>query len=547
MTATAGGATDARSVLGSVRQVYPIVPGGAPVTVTTTAPGQDARLEFEGVAGDRVSLQLRDVTLAQSTVTIYEPDGTRLGATSFVGRSGLFVDARALAESGTYAIVVDPYADAVGAMTLELYDVPDDATAAVVPGGSPVSVVTTVPGQNARATFSAQSGARVSVRLSGVTIKTANVALMKGNSTLTSTIVGTSGGFLDVEALPSAGEYALVVNPQSSYTGSITLTLYDVPADAAGPIGPDGPAVTVALNVPGQNARLRFDGMAGDRFVVKVGSGFAGSAYVSIVGPTGGAVGGRTLVSSSGGLLDLRTLEASGRHELLVDPQGAATGSMSLNLYAVPPDPSLAIVPGGPPVTVSTTAPGQNARLTFEGATGRLISLQLSSVTVASAYVSVLAPDGSGFIRNVLVGTGGAFVDARALPSSGTYTIVVDPTGANVGSMTLALHDVPADVVGELVAGAPALAVAITTPGQNARLTFQGSAGRRISLVLSSVSISSSQVTILRPNGSTLAAVLVSPSGRTLTLDLNATGAYVVFLDPRAAATGGMTFRLSEL
>jgi hypothetical protein len=161
--------------------------------------------------------------------------------------------------------------------------------------------------------------------------------------------------------------------------------------------------------------------------------------------------------------------------------------------------------------------------------------------------VSVLAPDGSAFVKNVLVGPGGSFVDARLLPSSGTFAIVVDPIGANTGSMTLTLYDVPADVGGELVAGAPALPVTISTPGQNGRLTLQGSAGRRISLVLSSVSISSSQVTILRPNGSTLAAVLVSPSGRSLTLDLNATGTYVVILDPRVAATGGMTFRLTEL
>jgi hypothetical protein len=197
-------------------------------------------------------------------------------------------------------------------------------------------------------------------------------------------------------------------------------------------------------------------------------------------------------------------------------------------------------------VTVSTTAPGQNARLTFEGTAGRLISLQLSNVSYASAYVSVLSPDGSTLVRNVLVGTAGAFVDARLLPSSGTFSIVVDPTGVNTGSVTLTLHDVPADVSGQLVAGS-AFTVAITTPGQNARLTFEGTAGRRVSLVLSSVSISSSLVTILRPNGTTLAAVLVSTTGRTLTLDLNATGTYVVLLDPRAAATGGMTFKLADL
>jgi hypothetical protein len=537
--------TDTRSVQGSVHQVYPIVPGGEPVTVTTTAPGQDARLVFEGEAGDRVSLQIRDVTLAQSTVTMYHPDGSRFGVVTYVGKSPMFVDARTLPVSGRYTIVVDPAADSVGAMTLELYDVPADAATTIALGGSPISLVTTVPGQNARATFSAASGARVSVRLSGVTIKTATVALMRGSTTLASTIVGTSGGFLDVQTLSSAGEYELAVNPQASYTGAITLTLYDVPADVGGSIPPDGSAVPLALNVPGQNARLAFDGQVGDRFVVKVGGGLSGSAYVSIVGPTG-TVGGRTLVSSSGGVLDLRTLEASGGHELLVDPYAAATGSLTVALYAVPPDPSLAIVPGGPPVTVSTTAPGQNARLTFEGTAGRLISLQLSNVSYASAYVSVLSPDGSTLVRNVLVGTAGAFVDARLLPSSGTFSIVVDPTGVNTGSVTLTLHDVPADVSGQLVAGS-AFTVAITTPGQNARLTFEGTAGRRVSLVLSSVSISSSLVTILRPNGTTLAAVLVSTTGRTLTLDLNATGTYVVLLDPRAAATGGMTFKLADL
>ncbi len=546
VTATTGAATDTRSVQGSVQQVYPIVPGGAPVTLTTTTSGEDARLVFDGEAGDRVSLQLRDVTIAQSTVTMYQPDGAQLGATAFVGKSGAFIDAKTLPVSGRYTIVVDAQPGSLGAMTLELYDVPPDSAAGIAAGGPPVGLATTVPGQNARATFNAASGARVSLRLTGVTMKTATVSLMKASTTLASTIVGTAGGFLDVQALPGAGEYALVVNPQSSYTGALTLTLYDVPPDVGGTIATDGSAVPLALNVPGQNARLGFEGHAGDRFVVNVGGGLSGSAYVSIVGPTG-TVGGRTLVGSTGGLLDLRTLDASGHHELVVDPQVAATGALSVSLYAVPPDPSQPIVPGGPPVTASVAAPGQNARLTFDGTAGRLISLQLTNVSIASAYVSVLAPDGSALVRNVLVGTAGAFVDARPLPSSGSYSILVDPIGSNTGAMTLTLHDVPPDVSAELVAGGPTLTVALATPGQNARLTFQGTAGRRASFVLSSVSIASSQVTILRPNGSTLAALLVSATGRSFTLDLNATGTYVVVVDPRAAATGEMTFRLSFL
>jgi hypothetical protein len=106
---------------------------------------------------------------------------------------------------------------------------------------------------------------------------------------------------------------------------------------------------------------------------------------------------------------------------------------------------------------------------------------------------------------------------------------------------------VPEDVAGALTAGGSALPVVITAPGQNARLTFEGTAGTRRSLVLSSVSISSSIVTILRPNGTTLAAALVGTAGRTFTIDLAATGTYTILLDPRFAATGSMTFRLAAL
>ena len=85
-------------------------------------------------------------------------------------------------------------------------------------------------------------------------------------------------------------------------------------------------------------------------------------------------------------------------------------------------------------------------------------------------------------------------------------------------------------------------------PGQNARLSFDAAAGARVSLVLSSVTLASSYVSVLRPDGTTqVAQTLVGPSGRTFTLDLSQTGTHVVVVDPRGAATGSMTLRLSQL
>jgi hypothetical protein len=39
--------------------------------------------------------------------------------------------------------------------------------------------------------------------------------------------------------------------------------------------------------------------------------------------------------------------------------------------------------------------PGQNARVTFNGAAGQRISIQLSGVSLSLAFVSILKPDAS--------------------------------------------------------------------------------------------------------------------------------------------------------
>src|SRR5262249_5280984 len=96
------------------------------------------------------------------------------------------------------------------------------------------------------------------------------------------------------------------------------------------------------------------------------------------------------------------------------------------------------------------------------------------------------------------VGTGGAYLDATVLPVTGAYTILIDPRGFDIGSMTVTLYNVPPDVTSTITPGAPATAVEIGTPGQNAAFTFSGTAGDRVTLRASGVSIPSTDVTIIR-------------------------------------------------
>src|SRR5438093_7551519 len=92
------------------------------------------------------------------------------------------------------------------------------------------------------------------------------------------------GGFMDVKTLPTTGTYTIVVDNYTTTTGSITLTLYNVPADFTGTITPGGASVTVTTTTPGQNGQLTFAGTAGQRISLQGTTGTYGkNAVVSLM------------------------------------------------------------------------------------------------------------------------------------------------------------------------------------------------------------------------------------------------------------------------
>jgi subtilisin family serine protease len=567
ISATSGAASVTRTVAGTVAPLYAITPGGAPVTVATTVPGQNVKLSFDGVAGRQVSLLLSGVTIGSSccsgtVVSIVKPDGTTLASIS-VGKNGGFIDPKLLSLGGPYSIAVDPGGSATGQMTLTLYDVPPDLTGTITPGGAPVTIATTVPGQNAKLSFDGVAGRQVSVLLSGVTIGSSCcsgivVSIVKPDgTTLTSISVGKNGGFIDRKLLPLAGPYAIVVDPGGSATGQMTLTLYDVPPDLIGTITPGGAPVTIATTVPGQNAKLSFDGVTGRQVSlllsgVTIGSSCCSGIVVSIVKPDGTTLASIS-VGKNGGFIDRKLLSLSGPYTIVVDP-GTATGQMTLTLYDVLPDVTGTITPGGVPVTIATTIPGQNAKLSFDGGAGRQVSLLLSGVTIGSSCcsesaVSIVKPDGTT-LASMNVGKNGGFIDPKLLLLGGPYTIVVDPGGSATGQMTLTLYDVPPDPTGTITLGGAPVTMATTVPGQNAKLSFDGAAGQQVSLLLSAVTIGSSccsgiVVSIVKPDGTTLALKSIGRNGGVFGAQLSVAGTYAIVVNPAGPVTGSITLTLS--
>jgi hypothetical protein len=463
VTATAGGATDTQTASAMATQSYDISPGGPAVTVTTRAAGENARLFFDGVAGQRIALRMSNVTIGPSSccstqVSIAKPDGTTLVYPTLVGTNGGFVDTRSLPVTGRYSMLVDPQGTSFGSMTLTLYDVPPDVTGSISAGGPAATVsMGPVPGQNASLRFDGAAGQRVSVRLTSVTIGTstccsARVSIWKpdGTTLVYPTLVGTNGGFVDTATLPVGGSYSILVDPVGTDLGSMTLALYDVPADASASISAGGPPVTVSMGpVPGQNARVQFYGLVGQRISLRLANVTIGvstccSVRVSIQKPDGTNLVYPTLLGTSGGFLDTTTLPTSGFYTIFVDPLGMDLGSMALTLYEVPADASGSIAVGGGPVSLTFgPIPGQNATLRFDGTPGQRISLRMSNVTIGGstccgARISVSKPDGTSLIPPALVGTFGATLTATT-PVTGQYSILVDPQGANTGGITLTL------------------------------------------------------------------------------------------------------------
>jgi hypothetical protein len=304
-----------------------------------------------------------------------------------------------------------------------------------------------------------------------------------------------------------------------------------------------GETKTVTISMANKIALVLFDGAAGQR--ISVGTNATNCCReVTIINPNGTALA-NVFIGSGSGFIDTRTLPATGTYTILIDPSGSITGSITLTLYNVPPDVTGTIAIDGPPVTVTTTVPGQNASLTFSGAAGQRISLVTNS-TNCCRDVTIINPDGTALV-NVFIGSGGGFIDTRTLPATGAYTILIDPSGSITGSITLTLYNVPPDVTGTIAIGGPAVPITITTPGQNAGPTFSGTTGQQVTVRVTGNTICVVTVRLLRPDGTSLtSSTSCSGSFNLTTQTLPTTGTYTINIDPNGASTGSLNVSLTS-
>jgi YD repeat-containing protein len=525
---------------------------GGSKTVTISAPNKIAIVIFDGAVGQRVSLNMTGVTVPVSTAFIQNPDGTALSPTATVRPPGGFIDTLSLPVTGTYSIIVIPQVSGTGSLTLTLNNVVD-ATGSITIGGPAVQAVISTPGQNSRLTFTGSAGQRVFLLVTNLTIQNSQITIINPDgsklASRTATPSDLIGVYIDTTVLPATGTYTILIDPIGSSTGILTLTLYNVPPDVTGTITPGGPSVTVSIGSIGQNASLTFDETAGHRVSI-IGSNFpnvilspflVGFASVNIVAPDGTQLPGGQFFGGGRTFIDATLLPATGTYTITINPAFTLTGSITLALYDVPPDVTGVITPtqAGSSVSFALTAPGQEALYTFSGTAGQRITLIMSG-TFQAVSVTLITPTGGTQVA------GGTVI----LPTTGTYKISIDPL-TFTGSATLTLYDVAPDITGSLTIGGAPVSFTITTPGQNATLTFNGTAGTPITVNITNNNISFLNAVLSDSAGNDLSDCFDCAGSFNLrSVTLPATGTFQLFLAPlvgsNVVSTGTITVTVTS-
>jgi tRNA A-37 threonylcarbamoyl transferase component Bud32 len=333
----------------------------------------------------------------------------------------------------------------------------------ITPGGSPVTVTVVSPGEPVSLRFTAVAGQRVSLETTDLTFGpttayAGRVSIVASNGAVMASAslwVNDDGAFIDATSLLTAGAYDVRVEPDASLSGSVTITLRDVPPDVVAAIQPDGQPVTITTTHIAQNARLTFSASTGQRVFLELRD--------VTIGPTAGYAGRVSIVADNGAQLssssvwvtedlvfiDTTELASAGEYAIVIDPDRALTGSATVRLLDVPPDPVAVIAIGEAPVTLTTTTPGQNAVLTFTASAGQSVTVTVTGITIGptafyAGRVSLL--DGS----QTSLGSSSLWVSEPrsqiadvVLATGGTYTILIDPDSMLTGSVTVSLTTEP--------------------------------------------------------------------------------------------------------
>jgi hypothetical protein len=327
-------------------------------------------------------------------------------------------------------------------------------------------------------------------------------------------------------------------------------------ADQTGTIARNGIPVAVNITQSNQNAKFVMSTVAGQQVSAYLSSSTfgttCGAVKLSLLRPNGSAFGNVVTTCGTTAFLDSQTFDVSGDWTILVDPQGTRTGTANLQAYNTNDATALAHLDGST-LAVETVNPGQDGRYKFNGTAGQKVSAYVTAAnfTGCPAFaLSLQRPDGTTLGSSVTSCNSTAFLEPQILDQTGQWGIVVDPQGMTTGTATLQAYDVVDDTGAILTTGKPAY-LRFDAPGANARWTFDGTSGERVSAYVNKSTVAPCGValSLVRPNGTTLGSPATECGDATFleTRVLDASGTWTAFVDPQGTGTGTATLRVFDI
>jgi hypothetical protein len=392
---------------------------------------------------------------------------------------------------------------------------------------------------------------------SALTVNGTGFEAMPANDRLTTNVAAaqvTSASATQLQAtvpVTSTGRVS-VATPNGSVTS--TNYLWVVPApyivanlDSTGTIA-FNQTTNVDINSAGKFLMRAFDSTAGHRASVEVTGAeeFLAGGSVAIYG----AYANPTAIGWAGtGFLEPVALRTTGTYTLLFAPNGSYAGNATLTVYDVPPDQTGPIVPGSA-VSIDIQKPGQNARFTFAGTANDRVCISMPTPAIVSGRIWLLRPDSSPLSSMGFNSSGPSFLDTASLPSTGTYTVLIDPDTVNTGTASVTLHSVQPDTTGTVSINGSDVPVTLGI-GQNGSLTFTGPQNQTVTVHVTGNDMASVWVRLWSMNGQSLGSVLsqATSSGSfnlaPAVLPTPGTGTYTITIDPVNDAHGTLSISVS--
>jgi von Willebrand factor type D domain len=432
----------------SASDIQVTVPSGAnvdgpAVSVAVDRPGGTARVIFPGTAGQRVYVQVLSSTLPDQcgVIVLLDPDGKPLASGCIIGHTGQ-IDGTVLAASGAHTVVIDPTGDAVGQVKLRIVSTLDQS-ASIVVDGPEVTASIALSGGIVSLSFTATAGQKVFVDAASSTLPDqCGVLTLRrpdGVGIGSGCIIG-GKGFIDTIALPAPGQYSILLDPAGPATGQTKLRLRSV-TDQPGSIAVNGPAVTATVAGPGGVSRLNFAGTAGQRVFVDVSAATVPDqcGVVTLRGPDNTGIASGCIIGGVG-FVDATTLPTTGAYTIVLDPEARNVGTAQIRLNSVT-DQQAAIALNGSSVTATVTTPGGESRLTFSATAGQTVFVDVTSATVddACGIISLLDTKGAMLASGCII-TGKGSIPGTTVPTTGQYTILLNPAERRTGHATIRVH-----------------------------------------------------------------------------------------------------------